>query len=444
MCDICDIQYFFSEKQRIQLNKTLDITGVVEAAINQLYDDRKIDQPTRDELIKSHYEPLKQAVNEGVGVPPLSNRVGEGPGVRFEYGTPNYEFLKQLQTNTAVFAAFKAHSQIKEMAALLKDNDGNLRSKEDFKKEALKIDSKYRVDHLDTQYDTAVRSARMASQWAKFQKNKRIYPNLRYMLTKAAKPDANHMKYVGITRPVDDAFWNAHYPPNRWRCQCSVEQTDDAATDVPDNLPEVPAEFAFNSGKTGQVFDLKNSEYIKSVPPKEQPALIKKAKEIVNMDAAKDLPYQTLYKSKNGAEVTYHPLEKGEPDFNQLTKTAISLANKGYDVQMLPGVKDQNLRNILLPADIAANSKTPDYIIDKNFTAEMKDVQGTSRNSIKRPFSTSKGQSENIIINIPDGYPFSEEEVLHMVNNSWNLPEGESIKKVWVNYKGSWHFDLKK
>ena len=426
MCELCDIQYFFSEKQRIQLNKQLDITTVVDKAINQLYDDRKIDEPTRDELIQSHYEPLKQAVNEGYNI-------------KVEYGTPNYEFLKQLQTNVAVFAAFKSHAQIKEMAALVKDADGNLRSKEDFKREALKIDSTYRVQHLDVEYDTAVRSARMASQWAKFVKNKRIYPNLRYMLTKAAKPDEKHLQYVGITRPVDDAFWNAHYPPNRWRCQCSVEQTDDAATDVPDNLPPVPPEFAFNSGKTGQVFDLQKSDYIKSVQPKEQPALIKKAKEIVNMDAAKDLPYQTLYKAKNGSEVTYHPLEKGEPDFNLLTKTAISLANKGHDVQMLPAVQDADLRAKLLPKELASEKRTPDYIIDgKPF--EMKEVQGKAVNAIKRPFTNSTGQADNLIINIGEQWPFSEADTIGKLKSKLKRPEAKRIEKLWLNYRGNWTF----
>lgn len=58
------------------------------------------------------------------------------------------------------------------------------------------------------------------------------------MLTKAAKPDKNHLAYVGIVAPVDNAFWNTRYPPNRWRCQCGVEQTDEPTTDIPSNLPQ--------------------------------------------------------------------------------------------------------------------------------------------------------------------------------------------------------------
>lgn len=142
MCQI-DESYFLSRKKRIELNLQLNIDGLVEAAINQLYNDRKINDDTRKKLLQSHYEPLKQAVNEGYTA-------------KVEYGTPNYEFLKNLQYNTAVFAAFKNHSAIKEMAALLKDKDGNLRTREDFKTEALKIDANYRGSKLDAEYDTAV------------------------------------------------------------------------------------------------------------------------------------------------------------------------------------------------------------------------------------------------------------------------------------------------
>ena len=216
MCTFCDNQFFFSQKQRIQLNKELKVEDVVNDAINQLYDDRKIDAQTKNELFKATYEPLKQAVNEGYGK----------PLAKLEYNSPNYEFLKQLQLNTAVFSMFKSHSQMKEMAALIKDRDGNLRSKEDFRKEALKIDSTYRTAHLNTEYDTAVRTARMAAKWQKFVKNKKLYPNLTYIHTKSSNPRTDHLGYVGITRPVDDIFWAAHYPPNGWRCQCDVDSTD--------------------------------------------------------------------------------------------------------------------------------------------------------------------------------------------------------------------------
>lgn len=428
MCT-CNETYFFSQKQRIQLNKQLKIDDVVNNAINQLYNDRKIDDKTKQALMQSHYEPLKQAVNEGYNV-------------KVEYGTPNYEFLKALQTNTAVFAAFKNHSSIKEMTALLKDKDGNLRSREDFKKEALNVDANYRGSKLDSEYDTAVRSARMATMWQKFEKNKRLYPNLKYILTKAAKPDEKHLKYVGIIRPVDDSFWNAHYPPNRWRCQCSVEQTDDDATDIPNNLPPVPKDFAFNSGKTQQVFDLKNCSYADTVDKKEMPKLIKEATAMVNNEYAKNAPYNTLYESKSGGSVEVHPLSYLEKDFDVLKRNAYDLANMGKQIQILPAVKDIALREALLPKEIVAQKATPDYYEKKEqILVELKQLKGSSKNTIKRPFSEAKEQAENIIIDIPQSYPFTKNEVIKMVTQKSKMKEAEYIKQIWINYKGEWLFN---
>ena len=432
MCEFCsDTLFVFSKKEQIQLAKDLKIGDVVGDAINQLHEGGKVDKATKKALWAGHNAPLQKAVVEGYGKP-LS---------KIEYGTPNYEFLKQLQTNTAVFAMFKSHASMKDMAALLKDADGNLRSKYDFKKEALKVDDTYRTTKLDVEYDTAVRQARMASQWAKFQKNKHLYPNLKYLLTKAAKPDEKHLQFVGIIRPVDDAFWNAHYPPNRWRCQCSVEQTDEDAGDIPDNIPPVPAEFAFNSGKTGQIFDIEKCNYYNVVSPKEQVSLIKKAKDYMNTDIAAQLPYQTLYASNNGATVDVHPLTFNEPDLNNLIRNARSLANIGKNIKMLPAVKDVTLRAALLPKDIVKNIRTPDFVIDGKMNADLKVMAGTSKRTLKHQFDDLKGQTNNLLIEAADDFPFTKYQTIKMVKEKMRQKEMKGFGEVWINYKGNWIFN---
>ncbi len=427
MCIICDNTFFFSEKQRIQLNKKLDLTGIVEKAINQLYDDRKIDQPTKDALFVSHYEPLKQAINEGFDL-------------KIEYGTPNYEFLKQLQTNTAVFAAFKSHASMKDMAARLKNDSGNLRSREDFKREAWKVDETYRGSKLDVEYDTGVRSARMAANWQRYQQNKRLYPNLRYMLSKAAKPDEKHLKFVGINLPIDDIFWTTHYPPNRWRCQCSAEPNDDDVTDVPENLPPVPEEFAFNSGKTGQVFDLKNSEYIKSVPPKEQPALIRKAKSYVVKDIAATTPYQTLYNSKSGGKVEAHPVTFNASDFDENVKASRMLANEKHTVRLLPTLSDKDLRTALFPKDVKAN-KNPDALIDGDKIADFKTITSAGKNTIKHALSSARQQCNNAVLVIPEDVSTTKYQAIKQVKEKAAQKEMKDFGEIWINYKGEWLYN---
>lgn len=423
--DVTDGVFTLSRKEADKLNNSLNVQAVVDDAINQLYNDRTISAKTKKELFKSHYEPLKMAVNEGFG------------GAKLEYGTPNYDFLKQLQTNTAVFAIFKSHASQKEMAALLKDASGNLRTKQDFILEAKKVDATYRTQYLDVEYDTAARQARMASQWAKYEKNKRLFPNLRYILSKAAKPDEKHLKYVNIIRPVDDSFWNAHYPPNRWRCQCSVESTRLEATDVPANLPPVPAEFAFNSGKTGQIFDLKNSEYIKSVPPKEQPKLIKEATKEVVKSAAAGAAFQPVYESKKAGKVEAHPLAFDNADYQENFNFAKQLANKGEKIKILPTVKDSSLRAELLPYKGIKPGKNPDFLLNDDFVAELKTLEKGTKKAVHGAISRCREQCSNIVLNVPENLDITAEDLGRYVKGKLSHADYADFDNVWIDFKGT-------
>lgn len=431
MCN-ADNLFTLSHKRRVQLNKELNVTGVVDRAITQIYDDRKVDKGTQQDLFKTLYQPLKEAVNEG-----FTGKI--------EYGTPNYEMLKNLQTNTAVFSIFKSHALVKEIAGLLKDSSGNLRTKEDFKREALKVDNTYRVQHLETEYDTAVRASRMASVWMDAQKSKRLYPNAKYVRSKAAKPSEDHLQYVGIIRPLDDPFWSAHWPPNRYRCQCSAEVTDEDPTDIPANLPPPQKGFEFNSGKTGEVFDLKNSSYIKSVPPKEQPALIKEATKTVNIEAAKAAPYQTLYENKKtGATVSAHPLAFDNGDFNTVLKNARDLANwkQGPNkIEILPDVKDPALRAALLPG-VKGNSN-PDYKLDGVF-ADLKEISASGKRTVAAAIDSARQQGDSAVLVVKEESKLTEEEAISQVVSKAAYPEMKDFGDVWVNYKGKWSKNIHK
>lgn len=416
MCEFCsDIAFVFSEKDKIQLSKKINISDVVGNAINALHEGNPISKAVKKALWASHNAPLQKAVGEGF-TPSITT---------IEYGTPNYEFLKQLQTNTAVFSMFKMHASMKDMAALLKDENGNVRSKADFIKEALKVDNKYRTQNLDAEYDTAVRQARMASKWQKFQKNKHLYPSLIYLHTKAANPDPVHLTYVGIIRPVDDPFWDTHYPPSRWRCQCDVDPTDAEDTDIPSNLPPIPADFAFNSGKTGQIFDIKNSDYIKKATAAEIPKLIKEAETFFNADVAEKSPYQPIYKSKSGTLVEAHPLAFNNEDFNQNISYARDLANSKLPVktiQILPDLKRYpELRKSLLPD--AKGLHNPDFRIDGVITdAKEPSEISPSKNTIKNTIKSAHQQGDGIMLFLKPGY-ISESHLFESVYDKLHYKE---------------------
>lgn len=108
-------------------------------------------------------------------------------------------------------------------------------------------------------YDTNLRTAYATSQWGRIQRLKKRMPYLRYNKTSSARPREQHLSWVGIVRPVDDGWWDTHFPPNGWRCKCSATQLsagdlDDKGLEVTpdDHMP--PSEMvSFTNRATGEV-----------------------------------------------------------------------------------------------------------------------------------------------------------------------------------------------
>ena len=71
-------------------------------------------------------------------------------------------------------------------------------------------------------YDTNLRVAYSAGQWERIIRNKATHPYLRYVTRRDERVRASHAAWDNLTLPVDDPFWNTHYPPNGWRCRCRV------------------------------------------------------------------------------------------------------------------------------------------------------------------------------------------------------------------------------
>lgn len=77
---------------------------------------------------------------------------------------------------------------------------------------------------LRTIYDVNLRTAHASGAWARVQRTKDRRPFLRYVaiLDRRTRPD--HRGWHGVVLPADDPWWDTHYPPNGWRCRCTVQQ----------------------------------------------------------------------------------------------------------------------------------------------------------------------------------------------------------------------------
>lgn len=174
--------------------------------------------------------------------------------------THEEEFYRELRHSNEVFAAFKVHSMGEKMAAKLTTPDGKLKPFRQWAEEVQGISSHYVGSWLRTEYDTAIIRAHTAADWRRFERDKDIMPNLRWMPTTSPEPDSVHRVYwqKKLTLPIDHPFWSKHRPGDRWNCKCMLEQTDEPANpEVLDDIEDTPAQKGLenNPGKDGHTFN---------------------------------------------------------------------------------------------------------------------------------------------------------------------------------------------
>ena len=182
----------------------------------------------------------------------LDEAIGQSFDLRTEWGKEDLAFIAELRHNAEVFAAFKAHREQNDLAALLLDEEGKPRSFDVFRKAAEPVIGQYNVNWLRTEYTAAIRNARTARRFRAYQKDADLFPNLRWLKSRAAEPRFSHRQYYNTIRRIDDPWWLTHYPGCVWNCQCDMEQTADPITHVGDT-PVMPGQPSTKPGSEGDV-----------------------------------------------------------------------------------------------------------------------------------------------------------------------------------------------
>ena len=77
---------------------------------------------------------------------------------------------------------------------------------------------------LRTIYRANLRAARAAGQWDRAQRTKKVRPYFLYALGPSKEHREEHRAWAGTLLPVDDPWWDDHFPPNGWGCKCRVRQ----------------------------------------------------------------------------------------------------------------------------------------------------------------------------------------------------------------------------
>lgn len=77
---------------------------------------------------------------------------------------------------------------------------------------------------LRTIFDVNMRTAHQAGRWERIQETKATLPFLRYSAVQDGRTRLEHRAWDGTILPIDDPWWDSHYPPCGWNCRCTVVQ----------------------------------------------------------------------------------------------------------------------------------------------------------------------------------------------------------------------------
>lgn len=166
-----------------------------------------------------------------------------------------------------IFGSLKAHAQLFEASNLLIDKNGNRKSFHELEQELKKLNVEYNNNYLEAEYQFATSSSVMADKWNTFSDRY----DLQYRTAKDSRVREEHQILHGTTLPKEDSFWDLYYPPNGWRCRCTVVQVRKGKYEASDSAKAIKAGekatsqigkdgsnrlamFRFNAGKNKQLF----------------------------------------------------------------------------------------------------------------------------------------------------------------------------------------------
>jgi SPP1 gp7 family putative phage head morphogenesis protein len=281
--------------------------------IDDLYNDIYNGIVTQENLPEDLYlaigDRLKKGLYEGYG----------GSIKDFKLGTTDHELLTELRENIYMFSGAKTYQQVREMSDLVADS----KTFSEFKEKVTPVYKQYNEDWLKAEYDTAIGQAQQARQWNDIQRDKDLYPYLRYNAVLDSKTSDICRPLDGVTLKVDDKFWDNYTPLNHFRCRCTLDKLDkyeDVETTPPSKVKDLEKElgdtvddvFKMNAGKDKYVFS-PDHPYFK-VEPKDK-ALARRNFDLPlpeEKGSPKDLPIEERIKKVKEESKKLHETGEGK------------------------------------------------------------------------------------------------------------------------------------
>jgi SPP1 gp7 family putative phage head morphogenesis protein len=222
-----------------------DISGVEAAfdkAIEWLHDKRVFGAAMlRDDAIAGLIEETASFLSKGI-----ERGLGES--------SPSEAMVNSLRESVGVFSGFKTFHEMKEAAGMLLDESGNIKPFEQYYKDVQTLNDTYNKFYLKTEYDFTVASSEMAARWEEQRDDGGGRYLLQYRTVGDNKVRKEHRALEGITLPSSDPFWDSYYPPNGWRCRCTVTKVRAAKYPATDSKEAMTAGEKATEGKYAEMF----------------------------------------------------------------------------------------------------------------------------------------------------------------------------------------------
>lgn len=317
-------------------------------------------------LIEQIYNDVSQPVKEEFGQ----------RWVDYDYKEPK-SLIQKFKKNLWQFSSAKTLAELEYINSLILDKNGRIKPEHQFMQDVKKANILFNRNYLQAEYQTAKRGAQMAHLWNKFLEQKEYYPNLVYRTVGDSRVRPEHAALNGVVKPIDDPFWKTYYPPNGWRCRCTVMNTAEKVSEGTFEDKTVKPEFHGNTALDEKILTSKGTFF---------KLLNKDHKAKINAELMKyNMPMEIAYHGKHKKKVFVSPFAD-DKDLIPNVETAMVIVDKlGIDVKIRAHI-DSNF---------VKEHKNPEYEIGGKI-ADRKEV--SSYTSIKSNLENARKQGNQSIV----------------------------------------------
>ena len=318
------------------------------------------------DLIEQIYNDVSQPVKEEFGQ----------RWVDYDYKEPK-SLIQKFKKNLWQFSSAKTLAELEYINSLILDKNGRIKPEHQFMQDVKKANILFNRNYLQAEYQTAKRGAQMAHLWNKFLEQKEYYPNLVYRTVGDSRVRPEHAALNGVVKPIDDPFWKTYYPPNGWRCRCTVMNTAEKVSEGTFEDKTVKPEFHGNTALDEKILTSKGTFF---------KLLNKDHKAKINAELMKyNMPMEIAYHGKHKKKVFVSPFAD-DKDLIPNVETAMVIVDKlGIDIKIRAHI-DSNF---------VKEHKNPEYEIGGKI-ADRKEV--SSYTSIKSNLENARKQGNQSIV----------------------------------------------